>query len=165
MPIWADLGGKVRPAAAVLTVLATVVAKVGTISAQASSMADTIGIVEAAITAVGAEAQGMAVVIVPMKDSALTSRIAVRLGLPHKSRDEFVTCDHLASGVCRFEHPALLLSVDRVTIVGDSARVTVHSSHPESSSHIVTEDHYVFVLRRRDGRWRLVMVLGAPRPS
>jgi hypothetical protein len=143
--------------------LMTVVASLGTASAQTTSLADTIGIIERAITTVSAEAGGVAVVVVPRKDSALTSRVAAQLGLPHKNAAEFLICDRQGGGTCRFEHPMLLVSVDGMTIVGDSANITVYTSQPEGASHVVAEHQYVFVLRRRDDRWRVTIVLSGSR--
>jgi hypothetical protein len=154
-------GGRMRPSAAVLMFLATV----GTVSAQTPRMADTMGVIEAAITAVSAGAHGVPVVVVPRKDSALTSRVAARLGLPHKNAAEFMTCDRQGSGACRFEHPTLLASVDGMMIVGDSANIAVYTTQPEDPSHVATEHQYVFVLRRRDDRWRVTMVLSGTRKS
>jgi len=87
-----------RSATVVLVVLATVLGSAQTISAQASSMADTLEIVEATIMTVGEGAQGLPVVIVPKNDSALTARVASRLG--HSSQARSRVCDLRAVGRC-----------------------------------------------------------------
>ncbi len=79
-----------RPFAALLIlILIATLARPRIVSAQAASAGDTIEIVEQTVLTVGAEAQGLPVVITPMRDTALSSRLAARLHLPTKVRRSF----------------------------------------------------------------------------
>ncbi len=149
-----------RPFAALLIlILIATLARPRIVSAQAASAGDTIEIVEQTVLTVGAEAQGLPVVITPMRDTALSSRLAARLHLPPKSSTEFLVCNGPGGASCRFARAALLVGVNRVTIAGDSANVAVQTLQPESSTHLVYENHDVFVLLRRGGIWRVTAVI------
>ena len=146
-----------RTAAAVLmVVLASVVQSA---SAQGPNRSDVENVVERAFAKLLPEAQGLSVIVIEAKDSALTSAIAAKLGVDHRKERDVVTC----SKKCRLTHPAMAMVLNRVYVEGDSAEVTVITWRPSGFERIpIVARGWHVTLGRRGGSWTVTRMVPGP---
>jgi hypothetical protein len=146
-----------RTTAAVLMVVLTPV--VQSASAQAPARSDVQDVVEHAFAKLLSEAQGLSVIVIKAKDSALTSETATKLGVEHRTERDVVTC----SRRCRLTHPMMAMALNRVYLEGDSAEVTVITWRPSGFERIpISARGWHVTLARRAGTWTVTKTILGP---